>query len=247
MSDELKIRCLAVDDEPLALQQLEKYIGEVPWLECVGLCQSAVEARQQMEQQAVDALFLDINMPDLSGLDLVRGLAVTPLVVFTTAYSEYALEGYKVDAVDFLLKPFGAADFQRAAEKVRERFRLLHNQSAAAPAETSDDVLFLKADYKVVRIDINKIRYVEGMSEYLRFHFAGGRQPLVTLLNMKDLAERLPAASFMRIHRSYIINLEKVKEVNKNRVVLDDNTELTIGDLYRDAFTAWLSSHSLTR
>ena len=247
MSDELKIRCLAVDDEPLALQQLEKYIGEVPWLECVGLCQSAVEARQQMEQQAVDALFLDINMPDLSGLDLVRGLAVTPLVVFTTAYSEYALEGYKVDAVDFLLKPFGAADFQRAAEKVRERFRLLHNQSAAAPAETSDDVLFLKADYKVVRIDINKIRYVEGMSEYLRFHFAGGRQPLVTLLNMKDLAERLPAASFMRIHRSYIINLEKVKEVNKNRVVLDDNTELPIGDLYRAAFTAWLSSHSLTR
>ena len=247
MSDELKIRCLAVDDEPLALQQLEKYIGEVPWLECVGLCQSAVEARQQMEQQAVDALFLDINMPDLSGLDLVRGLAVTPLVVFTTAYSEYALEGYKVDAVDFLLKPFGAADFQRAAEKVRERFRLLHNQSAAAPAETSDDVLFLKADYKVVRIDINKIRYVEGMSEYLRFHFAGGRQPLVTLLNMKDLAERLPAASFMRIHRSYIINLEKVKEVNKSRVVLDDNTELPIGDLYRDAFTAWLSSHSLTR
>ena len=247
MSDELKIRCLAVDDEPLALQQLEKYIGEVPWLECVGLCQSAVEARQQMEQQAVDALFLDINMPDLSGLDLVRGLAVTPLVVFTTAYSEYALEGYKVDAVDFLLKPFGAADFQRAAEKVRERFRLLHNQSAAAPAETSDDVLFLKADYKVVRIDINKIRYVEGMSEYLRFHFAGGRQPLVTLLNMKDLAERLPAASFMRIHRSYIINLEKVKEVNKNRVVLDDNTELPIGDLYRDAFAAWLSSHSLTR
>ena len=247
MSDELKIRCLAVDDEPLALQQLEKYIGEVPWLECVGLCQSAVEARQQMEQQAVDALFLDINMPDLSGLDLVRGLAVTPLVVFTTAYSEYALEGYKVDAVDFLLKPFGAADFQRAAEKVRERFRLLHNQSAAAPAETSDDVLFLKADYKVVRIDINKIRYVEGMSEYLRFHFAGGRQPLVTLLNMKDLAERLPAASFMRIHRSYIINLEKVKEVNKNRVVLDDNTELPIGDRYRDAFTAWLSSHSLTR
>ena len=136
MSDELKIRCLAVDDEPLALQQLEKYIGEVPWLECVGLCQSAVEARQQMEQQAVDALFLYINLPDLSGLDLVRGLAVTPLVVFTTAYSEYALEGYKVDAVDFLLKPFGAADFQRAAEKVRERFRLLHNQSAAAPAET---------------------------------------------------------------------------------------------------------------
>ena len=253
------IRVLAIDDEPLALRQLAAYIQKIPFLELVAQCRSAIEARTLMENELIDAIFCDINMPDLSGMDFVKELQVRPIVVFTTAYSEYAIEGYKVDAVDYLLKPFGLGDFQRAAMKVKERWELEHARyaDAAAPAATpaaattgagttanADDTLFVKTDYKMVRLRIGDIRYVEGMSEYLRLYVDGQPKPIITLYSMKKLEERLPK-NFMRIHRSYIVNLDKIQEVNKNRVILDADTSLPVGDLYKEQFTDYLNGRYL--
>ena len=234
------IKVLAIDDEPLALQQLAAYIRKVPFLNLVGECQSAVEAKEILNQETVDAVFCDINMPDLNGMDFVKSLAVPPLVVFTTAYSEYAVEGFKVNAVDYLLKPFGLDDFRRAANRLQVR---LANSSGTVPNEF-DDSIFIKTDYKVVKLAISDIRYIEGMSEYLKVWLDTDAKPIITLLSMKKMEERLPA-NFMRIHRSYIINLNKIEEVNKNRVILDKDTYLPIGDLYKEAFQRYLDTKFL--
>ena len=242
------IRCLAIDDEPLALQQLVAYISKVPFLELAAQCQSALEARSFLENDTVDAIFCDINMPDLNGMDFVKSLAVPPLVVFTTAYSEYAVEGFRVNAVDYLLKPFGLQDFQRAANRLKDRL------SETAPASDisltshlsplTSDILFLKTDYRIVKVSIPDIRYIEAMSEYLKVWTEGEPKPVITLLSMKKIEERLPDY-FMRIHRSYIINLNKIQEVNKNRVIMDQDTYLPIGDLYKDAFQTYLNTRFL--
>ena len=248
------IRVLAIDDEPLALKQLTSYIEKVPFLQLVAACQSAVEAARLLEREVVDAIFCDINMPDLSGLDFVRALPAPPLVVFTTAYSEYAVEGYKVSAVDYLLKPFGMNDFLRAAMKVQEQYNLHHQDTPRESSPLQDDgTLFVKTDYRVVRISIHDIRYVEGMSEYLRLHMEG-QKPIVTLLSMRKLEDYLPPQEFMRIHRSYIVNLQKIREVNKNRVFLMPPTGqvpaaidegLPIGDLYKEKFNSYLEQKYL--
>ena len=229
---------MAIDDEPLALQQIAAYIQKVPFLELAAQCQSALEARSFLERDTVDAIFCDINMPDLNGMDFVKSLTAPPLVVFTTAYSEYAVEGFRVNAVDYLLKPFGLQDFMRAANRLRDRL-------APQPQDTADDdTLFLKTDYRMVKVAISAIRYVEAMSEYLKVWLDGEPKPIITLLSMKKLEERLPDC-FMRIHRSYIVNLTKIQEVNKNRVILDADTSLPIGDLYKEAFQAYLDSKFL--
>ena len=236
------IRCLAIDDEPLALGQLVAYINKVPFLELAAQCQSALEARNFLENDTVDAIFCDINMPDLHGMDFVKSLAVPPLIVFTTAYSEYAVEGFKINAVDYLLKPFGLQDLQRAANRIKDR--LTESVATAKPATDSTDSLFLKTDYRIVKVNIPDIRYVEAMSEYLKVWIEGEAKPIITLLSMKKMEEHLPN-NFMRIHRSYIINLDKIQEVNKNRVIMDSDTYLPIGDLYKDAFQAYLDTKFL--
>ena len=231
------IKCIAIDDEPLALQQIAAYIQKMPFLELVAQCQSALEAKAILEKDVVDAIFCDINMPDLNGMDFVKSLAVPPLIVFTTAYSEYAVEGFKVNAVDYLLKPFGLQDFQRAALRLKERLQ--------TPPKTEEaDNLFLKTDYRMVNVRISDIRYVEGMGEYLKIWLENEQKPIVTLLSMKKLEERLPN-HFMRIHRSYIVNLTKIREVNKNRVIMDSETYLPIGEMYKDEFQSYIDTNFL--
>ena len=249
----IMIRCIAIDDEPLALQQIVAYIGKVPFLELAAQCQSALEAREFLEHDTVDAIFCDINMPDLNGMDFIKSLVVPPLVVFTTAYSEYAVEGFRVNAVDYLLKPFGLQDFQRAANRLKDR--LEGSVPAASPAvggsvvggfaaDTNDDTIFLKTEYRIVKVSISDIRYVEAMSEYLKVWLSSEPKPIITLLSMKKMEERLPD-TFMRIHRSYIINLTKIQEVNKNRVIMDADTYLPIGDLYKETFQKYLDTKFL--
>ena len=240
------IRCLAVDDEPLALQQLVTYIEKVPFLELSGKASNAVEAHAILQQEAVDALFCDINMPDLNGMDFIKSLAAPPLVVFTTAYAEYAVEGFRVNAVDYLLKPFGLDEFRRAANRLQERLASEAQQQKAPAVHADDDSLYVKTDYRVVRIQVSKIRYVEAMSEYLRIYVEGESKPIITLLSMKKMEEWLPD-TFMRIHRSYIVNLQQVQEVNKSRIILDADTYLPIGDMYRDAFQQYLDKRFLGR
>ena len=255
------IRCIAIDDEPLALQQIVAYIGKVPFLELAAQCQSALEAREFLEHDTVDAIFCDINMPDLNGMDFIKSLAVPPLVVFTTAYSEYAVEGFRVNAVDYLLKPFGLQDFQRAANLLKERTENLElrteryentqgneanhtSQFSPLTSQLDDDTIFLKTEYRIVKVSISDIRYVEAMSEYLKVWLSSEPKPIITLLSMKKMEERLPN-TFMRIHRSYIVNLTKIQEVNKNRVIMDSDTYLPIGDLYKEAFQAYLDAKFL--
>ncbi len=235
------IRVLAIDDEPLALQQLAAYIKKIPFLELVSECQSAIEAKDILNNDNIDAIFCDINMPDLNGMDFVKSLSTPPLIVFTTAYSEYAVEGFKVDAVDYLLKPFGLDDFKRAANRLQERLEVRQEPVIATP---EDDSIFVKTDYRVIKLAISDIRYIEGMSEYLKIHLDSQPKPIVTLLSMKKMEEYLPA-HFMRIHRSYIINLKKIQEVNKNRVIMDSETYLPIGDNYKDAFNDYLNKKFL--
>ena len=237
------IRCLAIDDEPLALQQIAAYIGKVPFLELAAQCQSAVEARQFLENDTVDAIFCDINMPDLNGMDFVKSLEAAPLVVFTTAYAEYAIEGFKVAAVDYLLKPFGMQDFMRAANRLKERLAK-SEERGPRNEERGEDSLFIKTEYRIVKVSIPDIRYVEAMSEYLKLHLESEPKPIITLLSMKKIEERLPDY-FMRIHRSYIINLNKIQEVNKNRVIMDADTYLPIGDMYKEAFQQYIDTYFL--
>ena len=240
----MMIRCLAIDDEPLALQQIVAYINKVPFLELAAQCQSALEARQFLENDTVDAIFCDINMPDLNGMDFVKSLASPPLIIFTTAYSEYAVEGFKVNAVDYLLKPFGLQDFQRAANRLQDRLHQLAPHSLPTSDGSVDDSLFLKTDYRIVKVSISDIRYIEGMSEYLKVWLEGEPKPIITLLSMKKMVERLPD-NFMRIHRSYIVNLNKIQEVNKNRIIMDAQTYLPIGDMYKETFQRYLDTKFL--
>ncbi len=242
----MMIKCIAIDDEPLALQQLVAYISKIPFLSIVGQCQSAIEAKQIMQSDVVDAIFCDINMPDLNGMDFVKSLASPPIIVFTTAYSEYAVEGYKVDAVDYLLKPFGLDEFQRAANKVKRVYEQINDNDSTSNQSVSEDAstLFLKTEHRIVKVDISDILYVEGMSEYMKIHLISQPKPLIVLLSMKKLEERLPS-NFMRIHRSYIINLDKIIEVNKNRVIIDNDAYLPIGDLYKETFNNYLNTRFL--
>ncbi len=244
------IKCIAIDDEPLALKKLVTYIKKIPYLDLVAECRSAIEAQQVIDQQQVDAIFLDINMPDLNGLDFAKSMqdhSKGPIMVFTTAYSEYAIEGYKANAVGYLLKPYSFDEFETAAQKVKDIMEIRHQSSAEVSADPNDNVIYVKSDYRIVRIDIGSIRYIEAMSEYLRISCDDKEKPVIVLLSMKKIEEHLPTNTFMRIHRSYIINLNKIREVKKNHVILEGDASLPIGDNYKDTFMNYLNSKILTK
>ncbi len=238
-----KIKCIAIDDEPLALQQVAAYIQKIPFLELAGQCISAFDALKILDSEDIDLMFVDINMPDLNGLEFVKSLDKKPLVIFTTAYSQYALEGFKVDALDYLLKPFSFSDFSHAASKARSQFELLYNaQSQVVNLESNEDYLFIKSEYKLVRINLNDILYIEGMKEYVRIHLSS-QKPIMTLLTMKAVEAKLPAEKFMRVHRSFIVNLEKVTTVERFRIVYNDKTRIPVSDNYKEKFQAFLDKN----
>ena len=246
------IKCIAIDDEPLALKKLVTYIKKIPYLELVAQCHSAIEAQKVIDQQEVEAIFLDINMPDLNGMDFAKSLeqdhSKGPVLVFTTAYSEYAIEGYKANGVGYLLKPYGFDEFEAAAQKVKDVCEIRQQAKDEVSTQIGDDgIIYVKSDYKIVRINIEQIRYIEAMSEYLRISCEGKDKPVIVLLSMKKIEEHLPSNKFMRIHRSFIINLEKVSEVKKNHVLMEGDVSLPIGDNYKDAFINYLNSKILTK
>ena len=230
------IRVVAIDDEPLALRQLELYIAKVPFLELAASCSSAAAAGPFLD--GADAVFLDINMPDLSGMDFIKSMQNPPAVIFTTAYSEYAVEGFRVNAVDYLLKPFSFKEFLASCEKLREHLQM----KEALSARKTGPVLHFKADYKTISIDAGKIVYVEGMSEYIRIFLSDQQSPVIVLYSLKHLMKLLPVNRFMRIHRSYIIALSCIAEASRTSVRLDNGKTLPVGELYRPAFAGYLSS-----
>lgn len=230
------IRVIAIDDEPLALRQLEMYIRKVPFLELVAACSSANQAKPYLDQ--AEAVFLDINMPDLSGMDFIKSLPHPPAVVFTTAYSEFAVEGFRVNAVDYLLKPFSFKEFETSCGKLREQLEM----KAALAGKEADAILHVKADYRTVSIDTRKIVYIESWSEYIKIHLVDEEAPVIALYSLKNLIDQLPKGRFMRIHRSYIIALGFVAEASRTRVRLRNGVTLPVGELYRPAFGAYLAS-----
>ena len=245
------IKCIAIDDEPLALKKLVTYIKKIPYLELVAQCRSAIEAQRVIDNQEVEAIFLDINMPDLNGLDFAKSMqdhSKGPVMVFTTAYSEYAIEGYKANGVGYLLKPYGFEEFEDAVLKVKEICEIRQQAMTEVTAQSDDDgIIFVKSDYKIVRIAIEHITHIEAMSEYLRITCDDKERPVIVLLSMKKIEEHLPSNQFMRIHRSFIINLKKISEIKKNHVVIEGDISLPIGDNYKDAFMNYLNSKILTK
>ena len=230
------IRVLVIDDEPLALRQMEMYVAQVPYMELVASCSSATAANSCLDR--ADAIFLDINMPDLSGMDFIKSLPNPPAVVFTTAYSEYAVEGFRVNAVDYLLKPFSLKEFEASCEKLRKHLEM----KAALEEKEADPILHFKADYRTVSIDTRNILYVEGWSEYIKIHLADEDAPVIILYSLKNLIEQLPKGRFLRIHRSYIIALGHIAEASRSTVKLDNGVTLPIGEIYRPAFGEYLAS-----
>ena len=239
------IRCIAIDDEPLALRQIKNYIERVEKLELVALCSNAIEAQELLKTEQVDLLFVDINMPDINGIDFVRGLTNPPLVIFTTAYSEYALEGFRLDAVDYLLKPFSFDDFSRAAEKacsLRELHRMRDERAASVSTiesidETAEnnDYISIKSDYKVNLVRYNDIIYIESVGEYIRLHLKDGSK-LTTLFRLKNMETELPQKNFMRVHRSYIVNIDYVSSFARGKIYLSNGDYVPISINYRDTF-----------
>jgi DNA-binding LytR/AlgR family response regulator len=237
------IRCIAIDDEPLALKQIAGYINKTPFLELSGQCESAMKAIEVLEITPVDLMFVDINMPDLSGMDFVKTLENPPKIVFVTAYSEYALEGFRVDAIDYLLKPISYVDFLKSANKVKTWFDT--NPKKSDEVRSNKDFLFIKSEYKLLRINFDDIKYIEGMSEYIRIHLTNSK-PVMTLLSMKAIEDKLPPDRFMRVHRSYIVSLSKISEIERSRIIFDGKIYIPVSDQYKNKFQNYIDKNFLT-
>lgn len=229
----ITIRCIAIDDEPLALRQITGYIQKTPFLELVKSCQDAMDALGVLSANSVDLMFVDINMPGLNGLEFVRSLARRPMIIFTTAYSEYAIEGYKVDAQDYLLKPFGYSEFLTAAQKALQRFEEKSTLEKLAP---QDDSIWVRSEYRTVRIPLQDVLYIEGMKDYVRIHLVDTK-PVMTLTSLKALEELLPSNRFLRVHRSWIVSTAKITQLEKGTVVIAGKHLIPLGDQYKDSLS----------
>lgn len=239
------IRCAVVDDEPLALGLMASYVKKTPFLKLVGAYSSAVQAMQEMHDHIVDLIFLDIQMPELNGLDYSRMIPQQTRVVFTTAFNQYALDGYKVNALDYLLKPISYPDFLQAANKAQEWFNLIERSQQPEKTEKEEDIqsIFIKSEYKLIQIELKNILYIEGLKDYVKIYEENAPKPIMSLMSMKAMEEMLPSDRFMRVHRSYIVQKEKIRIIEHNRIVFG-NTYIPIGDSYKQVFQDFLNKRS---
>lgn len=237
-----KISCIIVDDEPIALALVEKYVNQTPFLELKEKFSNGIKAVEYLNDYSVDVVFSDIQMPDLSGIELSRVIPKSTKVIFTTAFDQYALEGFKVDALDYLLKPFNYEEFLKAALKAKEWIDLKDNQSTEKLPEKN--FLFVKSDYKQIKIDLSEVELIEGLKDYVKIWLKGNSKATLTLMSLKKLTEELPSSQFMRIHKSYIIALDKINEIERNQVLIRDR-RITVTDQYKEAFQTYISQNSL--
>ena len=253
----MAMRCIAIDDEPLALRQISAYISKISFLDLVGTFRSAVAAQEWLKENETDLIFVDINMPDMTGVEFVQTLDTKAMVIFTTAYAEYAIEGYKLSALDYLLKPFGLNDITRASEKALSLYELLQLQrkrdakdesvevkEEIEVSETTDTkgVLSVYADRKTNLVKLSNIVYLESAGEYVRLHLSDGTT-LVTLFRLKNMESSLQSSQFMRVHRSYIINLAHISGYTKGRVFLSNDDYVPIGENYKEQFLNYINTH----
>ncbi|MCG6188519.1 LytR/AlgR family response regulator transcription factor [Maribellus maritimus] len=236
------IRTIAIDDEPLALQLVEGYISKTPFLELVDTFDNPLDAMDFLNNKSVDLIFLDIHMPDLSGIEFTRILQNRPKIIFTTAYEKYALEGFKLEAVDYLLKPFNYEEFLTAAKKAQKLIGL--EKQSHEKVEANNEFLFLKSEYKIRRINFNEIKYIEGLKDYVKVYLQNETKPILSLNTLKALEAKLPSEKFMRVHRSYIVNLEKIETIERSRIVFG-KTYIPVSEQYKDKFQEFLDKNFL--
>ncbi len=233
----MKLKCAIVDDEPLALGLLRSYVQKTPTLELTGEYSSAVQAMKELPDKHIDLIFLDIQMPDLSGLEFSRMIDAKTRIVFTTAFQQYAIEGYKVNALDYLLKPISYADFLGAVNKAVQWFELLEQ-----PREEIKSI-FVKSEYKLIQIELKDILYIEGLKDYVKIYEEGTSKPILSLMSMKSLEDMLPQSRFIRVHRSFIVQKDKIRVIDRNRIVFG-KTYVPIGDSYKQQFQDFLDRRS---
>lgn len=241
----MSVSCIAVDDEPLALALLCTFIEQTPFLKLVGRYGSGVEALKGLHEltEKVDVAFLDIQMQELTGLELARVLGqqtTAPRIVFTTAFPQYALESYKVDALDYLVKPFNYEEFLRAANKAKAYTELTQGHAEASTPVPEEDYIFLKVEYQLIRVALNDILYVEGLKDYVKVHLKSTPRALLSLMSLRAMEEKLPARRFLRIHRSFIVALDKIESVRRLTVQIGTET-IPVGEQYKEAFAQFLS------
>lgn len=243
----IKLKTLIVDDEPIALAKLHNYVDRIDYLDLCGACSSASEALPIISRNDIQLLITDICMPDLSGMEMIESLNNPPMVILTTAYTDYAVESYRMDVVDYLLKPFSFSEFYKASEKAYKRFQSSESQlSVESEHENANDgsPLFVKVDYRYIRVNPHDILYIKGFGEYLQIYVKGEEKSLLTLSSFRMISQKLPE-KFLQVHRSYIVNLAKADQIFKAKIILEDGTEIPIGDSFKSRLQKYLSNHSI--
>lgn len=238
----LKITCVIVDDEPMALNLVEGYVNKTPFLVLKKKCSSAIEAMEFLKEEPVDLLFLDIQMPDLTGIAFSKMLPTNTRVIFTTAFDQYALEGFKVEALDYLLKPFDYAEFLAAANKAVKWFTLVKGKQQPLLSEEKE-FLFVKSEYKQLRIKLADVLYFEGLKDYIKIWLKDNPKPVLTLMSLKSLEEELPETKFMRVHRSFIVSLDNIEVIERSQIIIN-NKRITVSEQYKPKFLEFVNSNS---
>ncbi|NVO19903.1 MAG: response regulator transcription factor [Bacteroidetes bacterium] len=236
------IHAIAIDDEPLALKLVTGYIQRTPFMQYDGGFDNPISAMEFLDDHAVDLIFLDIQMPDLIGTDFARMLQNGPKIIFATAFEKFAIEGYRLDAVDYLLKPFGYEEFLAAAVKAKKLIELESHKGSNL--ETNDEFLFIKSEYKIRRINYSDILYIEGMKDYVKVYLKNDPHPVLSINSLKMLESKLPASHFMRVHRSFIVNLDKIEVIERFRIVFG-KVYIPVSDQYKEPFQKYLDENFL--
>ena len=236
----MSLSCIIVDDEPLAVKLLESFVTKTPDLELLASFTDSVEAINAVREQRPDLLFLDIQMPDLNGLELSKMIPETTRIVFTTAFEQYALEGFRINALDYLLKPISYAEFLESCNRALQWFSLSRPQPEQPAHDEEMKSIFVKSEYKLLQIDLDRIKYIEGLKDYVKIYTDDEPRPILSLMNMKTMEQMLPASRFIRVHRSFIVQKSKIREIDRNRIVFGDKY-IPIGDSYKQAFLDFIN------
>jgi len=229
------LKCIAIDDEPLALRLISEYVSRFPALQMVNTFEDAITGAEFLKNTPIDLLFVDINMPDVTGIDLVRSLQVKPMVIFTTAYKKFAYEGFELEAIDYILKPIDIKRFTKAVEKAFDYYKYKNKPTD----DETDESLYVYSEYRMVKIELDEIEYIEGLEDYIKIHLANAK-PVLTLMTLKAVLEKLPEEKFKRIHRSYIIPVNKVQSILNRKLTLANGTELPVSDSYASFINEWI-------
>ena len=238
----MKLRTITLDDEPLALKLVSDYVKKTPFLELIGAFENPLDAIEFLSHNETDLILIDIQMPELTGIEFIRTLESSSKIIFTTAYEKYAIEGYKVNAIDYLLKPFSYEEFLVAAQKARKQAELEIN--AYPSVEANNQFLFLKSEYKIRRINFNDILYIEGLKDYVKVYTTGEEKPVLSINTMKSLELKLPEVKFMRVHRSFIVNLDKIDTIERSRILFGKNY-IPVSEQYKEKFQDYLNKNFL--